>query len=159
MIDDPTATLTVVAAVGAGLVAGLFFAFSAAVMPALTRRPVAEAAAAMQAVNVAILNPVFLLVFLGTTAASALVAVTAPFTGASGAGWRVAGALLYLVGAFAITAAVNVPLNEELDAVDTRTPAAGPVWERYLARWTWWNHVRTVAAVAAATALTLGVPG
>lgn len=159
MIDDLTPALTVVAAVGAGLVAGLFFAFSAAVMPALARRPAAEAAATMQSVNVAIVNPVFLVVFLGATAASALVAATAPFTATSGAGWRAAGALLYLVGAFAVTAAVNVPLNDELDAVDAHTAAAGPVWERYLARWTWWNHVRTVAAVGAAAALTLGVPG
>ncbi|WP_156164855.1 hypothetical protein [Bradyrhizobium sp. LTSP885] len=27
--------------------------------------------------------------------------------------------------------------------------AAAPVWARYLADWTFWNHVRTVASTAA----------
>jgi uncharacterized membrane protein len=62
-------SITLVAALGCGLMAGLFFAFSVSVMKALARLPSAEGIAAMQSINVAIINPVFLAVFFGTAAA------------------------------------------------------------------------------------------
>jgi uncharacterized membrane protein len=62
----PAFVFTLVAALGCGLMAGLFFAFSVAVMKVLARLPSAEVIAAMQAINVAIINPVFLTVFFGT---------------------------------------------------------------------------------------------
>lgn len=48
-----TVAVTLAAAVGSGLMAGVFAAFSTAVMPALRRLPAAEGMSAMQAVNVA----------------------------------------------------------------------------------------------------------
>jgi len=44
-----------------------------------------------------------------------------------------------------------------LAAVSATDPAARNVWERYLSRWTMWNHVRTAAAMAAALLYTLGL--
>lgn len=139
--------LTIATAVGCGLVAGLFAAFSVAVMPALRRRPPAEGIAVMQAVNVAIVNPLFLLVYVGTAALCVAVAVTS-----GGDALRLAGAALYVVGAFGVTAAANIPLNNALAAAD---PADTGIWQRYLSRWTAWNHVRTLCAIAAAVALTI----
>jgi len=132
-----TTVLDVLVAVGAGLVGGVFLAFSAAVMPALRRRPPAEGAAVMREVNRVILNPVFLGVFLGTAVASAAVLLVGDLAG------RIAG-LLYLLGSFGVTIAANVPLNNRLDA------EGEPVWAHYLTRWTAWNHARTVACAAAA---------
>jgi uncharacterized membrane protein len=43
--------LTLITAVGCGLNAGVFFAFSAFVMPALKRLPPAHGIAAMQSIN------------------------------------------------------------------------------------------------------------
>lgn len=157
MIDDLTPALTLVATVGCGLIGGLLFAFSVAVMPALGRRPAAEGMAAMQAVNRAILNPVFLLAFVGTTVACALLAVTAPFADVAGAGWRAAGALAYLLGGFVVTAAANVPLNDRLDAADADSDEGERVWRHYLRRWTAWNHVRVVGCVAATALLATGL--
>jgi hypothetical protein len=51
MTEDLITTGTVVAAVAAGLVAGVMLAFSTSVMPALRRRPAAEGVAAMQTVR------------------------------------------------------------------------------------------------------------
>jgi hypothetical protein len=51
--------LTFLAALGSALIGGLFFAFSAFVMRALGRLPPAGGIAAMQSINVAVLNPVF----------------------------------------------------------------------------------------------------
>jgi uncharacterized membrane protein len=60
--------LTVLAALGAGLVAGIFFAFSTFIMAALARLPAEGGIAAMQSINVAVLNPLFFLAFFGTAA-------------------------------------------------------------------------------------------
>jgi uncharacterized membrane protein len=67
--------LSLAAALGCGLMAGLFFAFSVAVMKALARLPSAEGIGAMQSINVAIINPVFLAAFFGTAAACVLVMI------------------------------------------------------------------------------------
>ena len=63
-VDGLLFTITLVAALGCGLMAGLFFAFSVSVMKALARLPSAEGIAAMHSINVAIINPVFLATFL-----------------------------------------------------------------------------------------------
>ncbi|MGH7600945.1 MAG: hypothetical protein ACREOI_31695, partial [bacterium] len=64
-VDALLFVLTLFAALGCGLIAGVFFAFSAFVMKALSRLPPSEGIAAMQSINVAVINPVFLTVFLG----------------------------------------------------------------------------------------------
>ena len=145
-------------ALGCGLIAGAFFAFSSFVMSALGRLPPAEGIAAMQSINIVVINPVFLGVFLGTAAVclgvliSALVLWPAP-----GALYAVAGSALYLAGTFLVTMAFNVPRNNALAAVEPASPDGARVWAGYLITWTRWNHVRTVAALAAAAALTLAL--
>jgi uncharacterized membrane protein len=64
--------LNFVAALGCGLIAGVFFAFSSFVMRALARLPASGGIAAMQSINVAVLNPVFLGTFAGTALACVL---------------------------------------------------------------------------------------
>jgi uncharacterized membrane protein len=61
------------------------------------------------------------------------------------------------VGTFLVTALGNVPLNDRLAAVSATDPGARDVWERYLGRWTMWNHVRTAAAMVAALLYSLGL--
>ena len=63
MIDGFLAVLTLISAVGAGLLAGFFFAFSTCVMKALARLPPAQGIAAMQSINVTVINPVFMMAF------------------------------------------------------------------------------------------------
>ncbi|HEX6569758.1 MAG TPA: anthrone oxygenase family protein [Acidimicrobiales bacterium] len=160
MTDDLITAATLIGAVGCGLVGGLMFAFSTSVMPALGRRPAPQGIAAMQAMNSTILNPVFGLVFGGTAIVCAALAVSAPFTtDQPGAGWRALGALLYLIGTFGVTMVVNVPMNDALDAADPTSAEGARLWHRYLGRWTAWNHLRTVAATAAATSLAFALHG
>jgi uncharacterized membrane protein len=59
-------SLPALACVGAGIVAGVFLAFSRFVMRALREWPACHGVAAMQRVNVGVLNPGFLAVFVGT---------------------------------------------------------------------------------------------
>lgn len=149
---------TVAATVGTGLVAGLMFAFSVAVLPGLRRLPPERGAAAMRAMNAAILNPLFALVFLGTAGASLVLVATAPVAaGPAGSGWRLAGGLGYLLGVIAVTFLVNVPRNQALDRADESGAAGAALWADYLRTWTAWNHIRTLAGAAATTVLTLGL--
>jgi uncharacterized membrane protein len=55
-MNNPIYLLTFVAALGSGLVAGIFFAFSNFVMKALARVSPAQGIAAMQSINVVVLN-------------------------------------------------------------------------------------------------------
>lgn len=143
-----------VGALGCALTAGLLFAFSVSVMPGLRRLPAPDGIAAMNAFNDAILNPAFGLVFFVATAASLGLAISAPFTWHHpGAAWRLAGGLLFVVGAFVVTMGINVPLNDSLAAVDAHSADGAKVWEHFQATWTGWNNVRTVAATAGAASL------
>ena len=158
MLDTLLAVLTLLAALGCGLMAGVFFAFSAGVMTALARLPPAQGLAAMQAINGAVLNRSFLGVFLGTAAACGLLVV------ASLARWhdpdaryRLVGGALYLIGSLAVTIVCNVPRNEALAAVAADSAAGPPRWAQYVPGWTAWNHVRAAAALGAAAALTLAL--
>lgn len=139
-----TGLLASLLALVAGLLAGVFLAFSVFVMRALDTLGPGPATAAMQAVNRVILTSAFMPLFWGGTAL-ALVACTAPAWAARPGAWWLAGSgALIVVGMFGVTAAANVPLNEAL----VRTPPLD--WADYLRRWSAWNHVRMAASLAAA---------
>lgn len=142
--------LILLAALGCGLIGGIFFAFSNFVMRALARLPDAQGIAAMQAINVTVLNPIFLGAFMGIALACAVLAgygllhLSKP-----GSLWLVAGGLLYLAGNLLVTRACNIPRNEALARLDPSSAEADNIWREYLRSWNAWNHVRTVTALAA----------
>jgi uncharacterized membrane protein len=147
-----TVVLSLAGTLGCGLVAGVFFAFSTFVMRALERRPAPEAIAVMQSINVAVLNPWFLVVFVGTALVCAGASAAAIARWQSGSGWILAGGALYLLGCFLVTMRCNVPRNEALAALDATAPSAATAWSTYVRDWTFWNHVRTVCSLAASGA-------
>jgi uncharacterized membrane protein len=156
MMEAVVIPLTIATAIGSGLMAGFFFAFSVCVIGALRRLPAAQAVTAMQSINVVVLNPIFFAAFFGTAAACLFLVV------AAWSNWQMpgshlimAGSLLYLVGSTVVTIMRNVPLNEALKAVDANGSEGQRKWTRYLAEWVPWNHVRTVTCLAAAILLTV----
>ena len=158
MSDGLLRVLTLISALGSGLMAGFFFAFSVSVMTALGRLPPAQGIAAMRSINVVVINPVFLIAFFGTAVACVAVAISALSTWhRPGAAYLLAGGLLYLVGSFLVTIAFNVPRNNALAAVDPASADGAALWASYLTAWTAWNHVRTAAALAAAASLTVAL--
>ncbi len=132
--------VTVAAAVGAGVVAGVWFAFSGFVMAAFDRLPPAQAEDAMRAINVTALRPPLMIAMFGTAA----LCIAAAFGGEPRA---IAAAAVYLVGCVGVTIAGNVPLNEALMRGDVE-------WARFSPRWTAWNTARGVATLASAGLLT-----
>lgn len=150
---------TFISVLGTGLVAGVFFAFSSFVMGALGRLPAANGISAMQSINTVVLNPLFLGVFMGTAVLCLALALSAIMRWSEpGAAYLLAGSALYVIGTFVVTIALNVPLNDQLAAVNPQSSEGAAVWVRYLADWTMWNHVRTGAALMASACLIKALP-
>ena len=116
-----------------GLLAGLYFAYAVSVMPALRSMDDATFTTVMNRINVVIVNPVFLTVFLGAPAlAVALLAWDR-------SPWAIAGAALAVV-TLLVTVVFNIPLNNAL--------AAGGERDAFETPWVLWNVVRTITGTA-----------
>lgn len=146
--------LTFLTALGCALIAGIFLAFSSFVMGALARISPPSGIAAMQAINVVVLNPLFLGLFMGTALACAVLLVYALMH------WQMpaalclaAGSLCYVVGTFGVTMVFNVPRNNALARMEPSGSEAAGYWPGYVSSWKMWNHVRTAAALVAAALL------
>lgn len=158
-MNQLTTALAITALLGSGVIGGVFFAFSSFIMKSLSRLPSSEGIAAMQSINVVVLNRSFLGTFMGTAAIALLLIVLSLWQwGTEPSPLFLAGAVLYFVGTFVVTIAGNVPLNNRLAAAAPDENAA-PLWEHYLERWTQFNTLRTIAAIASALAFTLGLIG
>jgi uncharacterized membrane protein len=149
--------LKLFSALGCGLIAGVFFAFSTFVMNALSRLPPAQGIAAMQAINITVINPLFMTVFLGTAAACIFLIFSSLKWHQPGIPYLLIGSLLYLVGTVSVTIALNVPLNDALAKVEPGSAEGAKLWASYLVNWTIWNHIRSAAALAAAALLIVGI--
>ena len=150
--------MAIFVAVGSGLMGGLFFAFSNFVMRALVQQPPENGIRAMQAINVTVVNPIFLFIFLGTALISGILAVLAVLQRSPlSAPCLLAGCALYLAGTFGVTILASVPLNNRLASHDAVTAQAAQFWPEYVSKWMKWNHVRTIASLGAATLLVLAI--
>lgn len=151
------ATGTLVAAtITTGLTAGLLYAFAHTVMPGLGRTEDRTFVGAFQAIDRAVMNPWFMAGFLG---GPALTLAAVPLGAVRGAalGWLLTALVLH-VAVLVITMAVNVPMNNRLQAVALDRPVdLAEARQRFQARWVRWNAVRTIAAVAAFIALAVGL--
>jgi uncharacterized membrane protein len=155
-----TETVTVLmwaTALGCGLVAGVFFAFSTFVMAGLRRLPAGAGLAAMRSINVTAVTPAFMTLLFGTAAAGlALAATGLTERHVAYVPWAVASAAVYLVGVVGMTAGFHVPRNDALARLDPDGADATGAWRHYARVWTAGNHVRTVAALVSAALLAGG---
>jgi uncharacterized membrane protein len=139
------------AVVTMGLLAGLFFCFACAVMPGLHASADRTVVDVMQNINKAIENPVFFATFIGGPALAVWAYVTERRRGTPAvARWVLGGVVLGGV-CLLVTAAFNIPLNEELErAGDPSTIAnIAKVRDDFETPWVIWNIVRTVAVAGA----------
>jgi uncharacterized membrane protein len=156
MLDRSLPALTFLAALSCGLSAGIFYAFSSLVMRALARIPSPAAIAAMQSINVSVINPWFIAGFFGPALFCCVLAVIAVLRwNRPDAVFILSGSALYLVGTMVVTFAFNVPLNDSLATVAPASAAGVSQWASYLTIWTNWNHVRTAGALLAAASFTV----
>jgi uncharacterized membrane protein len=114
--------------------------------------------ATMQSINITAINPLFMLVLFGTAMACLSIVIPALLQWhRTGTIYLLIGSLLYLVGTILVTMFGNVPLNNALAIVDPNGTEGATLWARYLTDWTFWNHVRTLAALAASAMLILSI--
>jgi uncharacterized membrane protein len=150
--------LTFGTALGCGVSAGVFFAFSSFVMSGLARIPAASGIAAMQSINVTAQRPALMTLLFGTAAATVpLMVIAVRHRGEHPTALLLIGGLLYLVGTIGLTGGYHVPLNNALARLDPDSANAAAQWHDYVRDWTRWNHVRTLSSLGAAAAFTLAL--
>lgn len=150
--------IVAIAITGSGVVTGLLFAFSNFVMRALQDLPTEQGMFAMQRINETIINPIFLIFFMGTPVLCLIIVVAAAFElGAPGHVCFFAGAVTYLLGPFGITMLFNVPLNNTL--AGTALTESAEAWPMYRKKWQRWNHIRTYMGILSLFLLALGLAG
>jgi uncharacterized membrane protein len=158
LIENLLLMVTFCTALGCGLMAGVFFAFSAFVMRALARLPSEQGIAAMQSINLLAVTPLFMTTLFGTAAACLVLGVIAVLDWQRpSAAYLLSGGMVYVIGVILLTIVFNVPRNNALAAVDPKSASGARVWTDYLTGWTAGNHVRAVAGLVAAALLTIAL--
>ena len=145
------ALVLLAATVTTGLLAGLYYSYAISVMPALGRSDDRVLVDVMQRINVVIVNPWFMVSFLG---APLLTVAAAVVLGRDALWWVVAAAVCNIV-ATVVTFAFNIPLNDRLDAAGdpTRIADLAGVRDSFYGAWVRWNIVRMLLHTAAFGAL------
>ena len=143
------------ATVATGLIAGLYYAFGCAVMPGLRHASDRTFIEAMQHVNTSIQNPVFFASFMGAPGLIGWSWWLERRAGATETARLLRWALALYMAGFLTTGAINIPLNDDLDAAGPVSRIADPhaVREHFESTWVVWNAIRAVLSTAAVAVL------
>jgi len=128
------------------IMVGLYFTFSNIVMRVLSTR--SDGANTMIEINRKILNPLFLACFC-------LSGFAGLYFFEFHSGLHSIAGLIFFIGTTLVTAVFNVPLNNKLR--DTSQYSLPDVWQSYLTRWVFWNHVRTASAIVSGLLISLSM--
>ena len=135
-----------------GLMSGLWYGWSVSVIPGTRRVPDGTYITTMQSINRAIINPAFVIPFMGIPALLVGASVVQFQAGDHRRGWLLAGAsATYLVGVLGVTVGGNVPLNDALDAFDLGDADERALSTRrrtYERPWNRWHYLRTQGNIA-----------
>ena len=135
--------------VATGLMSGLWYGWAVSVIPGTRRIPDSTYIATMQSINKAIINPAFIIPFMGIPALLGGAAFVQFRAGDTRRGWLLAGAACtYVLGVLGVTIGGNVPLNDALDSFDLAgadDQAIGNRRRTYQTPWNRWHHLRTAA--------------
>lgn len=143
-----------------GAIFGFFYAWVCSTMWGLDTLDPNTAIAAMNAMNISVRNGVFLPAFMGTPLVLGLTGILAVLGGYRRTGVLVlAGAGLYIAGAFIPTATINVPMNIALEVYDKPLPLdrAQAIWDDYSPTWQFWNTGRTIVSGGTLLLVALGL--
>jgi len=147
-MPDINVIIILITIITGGILSGLFFVFSNTIMKSLYTIEPEVGIKAMQQINSTIINPLFMIMFMGTPLLSLYLVIVA-WTGTFGTAgyWLIPGGLIHLLGSFLVTIVGNVPLNNTLAVVNPLSLKGNRVWLEYKQKWVPLNHVRTVASV------------
>jgi uncharacterized membrane protein len=153
-MDGFRTAVLLVATLTGGLTAGLFYAYSISVLPALAGAGDAVFVEVMQRINRAILNGWFAVGFGGTVVFTAAAAVLYRSGPAAVLIAVIIGLTLY-AAQLALTFGLHIPLNKGLAAAGPPGRTADPAAARttFESRWVRWNHARTLLCTASFASL------
>jgi uncharacterized membrane protein len=137
------AVTTIAATITTGVMAGIYVAFSSAVMPGLRHTDDRTMVVAMRSINANLQLPWFPPAFGGPVAFGAAALVIAVSSGHAARWWVLGATALYAL-TLVVTFAVNVPLNRAL----TRTEPVERARAKFERRWSRWNAIRAVVCAA-----------
>ena len=148
IIDTKTITL-LLATLFTGLLAGVFFTWSNAVVPGIGRLDDMGYLKAFQNMNRSILNPFFYLIFIGPLL---FAGISAYFNQSNSVVFRliICAGIIYFTGVFLLTILGNIPLNEMLDKADLSnitSEDAAFLRSKFEAKWNNFHLIRTIASV------------
>jgi uncharacterized membrane protein len=142
-----------------GLSAGFFYAWSVSVIPGTQRVMDITYLESMQAINRAILNPAFFVIFFGPLLALSLSSIYGFHHGLTF--WlMLSAAIFYFIGTFGVTALGNVPLNDQLDLLrlaELNSEKVASFREYYEKNWNKLHMIRTLFSVLSFLAALLAV--
>lgn len=134
-----------------GLMSGLYLTFSIAVMPGISRTGDKTFVESMRAMNIAILNGWFAIIFGGPLVIGAIALLTRLGEDDRTALVWVAIAVALYVVTLIVTFAINIPLNNQLE----ETVDIAKARKLFEQKWIQWNAVRTVISIASFAALAI----
>jgi uncharacterized membrane protein len=157
-MTGPLFGLALTTALACGLSAGVLFAFSAFVIPALDQLDPGASIEAMQAINDKAVTPAFMVVLMGGALLCVVLVVVAVRSWSDPSSpWLAAGAGVFLVGVIGLTMGKHVPMNDALASVDAHASGAAARWSDYTGTWTPLNHVRALAGTVATGLIVVGM--
>ena len=138
---------------------GFFFAWSVSVILGTKKVGDFTYLETMQNINREILNPLFFIVFFGSLIALVL-NVYLQFNNKPVFWFVLASAIIYLIGTFGITAFGNVPLNNELEALNINQLSVTELKNfrtYYEGSWNQYHNIRTVASMISFITLLISI--
>ncbi len=139
--------------IATGLMSGLWYGWTASVIPGTRRVADTNYIDTMQNINRAIINPAFIIPFMGIPLLLGVAAFLQFRSGDTRRGWLLVSATAtYVIGVLGVTVGGNVPLNDALDAFDltgSNDQSIGSRRHSYETPWNRWHYLRTVANVGA----------
>ncbi|PTX62111.1 putative membrane protein [Kordia periserrulae] len=132
-----------------GLSAGLCFTWTNAVTPGIGRLDNVSYLQAFQAMNRAIINPTFMVVFFGAFIAQLVSVILWKNASSTIILLLIAATLLYFFGLVIVTIFGNVPLNELLDQTNIANASAEELQQlrnQFEVRWNRFHFIRTITS-------------
>jgi len=156
MVFDSIGSYIVIPAIaGASLVPGPLFGFSKLIMRPLAELTPEHGMVAMQQIK-KILNPLFLVFFLGTPILCLMITGYCLFhLNIAHSVYLLLGSIGYIIGPFGITVRRNIPLNDKLAAAQPMDRSE--VWDHYQVNWQRCNHIRTYIGLGSIMLLCVGL--
>lgn len=145
-MKNPGFTITLLATILIGLNAGFFYTWSFTIMQSLDLIDPQHAISAMQSINANIRNVWFATIFFGVVAVQILSLVIAIIRRKTSSAVFIGLALITVVSCISITFQMHVPWNNALGEISPTDANAAGIWTEYSAKWTQWNHWRTLSS-------------